>query len=103
MKWQTQSGKVLKVKEMTDSHLLNTQRFMQRKVVSISRETAACASICFQGEMAQYYQDQDLKRLTDDEFAAIDVLRGLNDEVKERGLKPLEEMKCVLKKKFANT
>lgn len=90
MKWTTQNGKTLEVKDMADSHLLNAQRFIRRKVASISEEAVACASTYLQGEMAQYYQEQDSERLTNDLFIAIGVLREFDDEVKERGLKLLE-------------
>ena len=90
MRWKTKDGKEIEVKDMTDCHLLNTQRYMQRRVNSIQEESVACASMCFQGEMAQYYQEQESYALVEQVFNTVDVLRYFDGEVKRRGLEPLE-------------
>lgn len=90
MKWKTKDGKLIEVKDMTDNHLLNTQRYMQRRVKDIQEESSACAGMCFQGEMAQYYQEQETDALVEQVLNAVDVLRYFNDELKHRKLEPLE-------------
>ncbi len=91
MKWKTKDGKEVEVKYMTDQHLLNTQRYMQRRVKSMSEESVACAGCSFQGDMAQYYQEQDLDRLTEAALNTVDVLKHFDKEVERRGLEPLVE------------
>lgn len=91
MKWKTKDGKLIDVKDMTDCHLLNTQRYIQRRVKAIQEENVACAGICFQGEMAQYYQDQELNALMEQLFNTVDVLRYFDGEVEHRRLESLEK------------
>lgn len=90
MKWKTKGGKLLEVKDMTDQHVLNTQRYMKRRVDAMAENTVACASMTFQGEMAQYCQEQELDALSELDMQAIDVLRHFEEEIKQRGLKLLK-------------
>lgn len=86
MKWRTKEGITLDIKDMTNDHLLNAQKYMQRRVKALSEESVACASMCFQGEFAQYYQEQDLDRLAEEEMDAINIVRSFDVEIKARGL-----------------
>lgn len=64
--WKTKSGQVLKIKDMTDSHLLNTIRFLERAGEKQMQQEIAAAWSCLsslQGEMATFYCEQDIDRL----------------------------------------
>lgn len=53
--WTTKSGEKLRIVDMTDSHLVNTIRMLERKCVN--HDTMIYPS--FGGEMAQYYAEQE--------------------------------------------
>lgn len=65
--WVTRDGRVIKVKDMKDSHLINTMRMIMRVTKSRLIEEQEYAILnfpSFQGETAQYYAEQEYNRLT---------------------------------------
>jgi hypothetical protein len=56
MKWKTQTGKIMDIRDMDDNHLLNSIAYVRRRV-DIYRDgmlyQACMAEGCLQGEMAQ--------------------------------------------------
>jgi len=64
--WITKDGRKIKVKDMEDSHLVNTIKMLIRKY---KRELIHLRSNItfptFQGEMAQFYAERDYDYLTD--------------------------------------
>lgn len=56
--WKMATGQKIRIKDMTDSHLLNTIRMLQRKHQEVCLEAQGAAS-SFNGEMAQMYAEQE--------------------------------------------
>jgi hypothetical protein len=71
---------------MTDRHLLNTIRFLERRAEE-ERQAIIEAPIPFQGEMAQYYAEGDALRaaLSSPEHFCP-ALEDLYEEALERGM-----------------
>ena len=62
MKWKCKDGRVLDIQSMTTDHLKNTISMLRRNKFITPDEyldMLSCA-YSFQGEMAQYYAEQDL-------------------------------------------
>ena len=68
--WKTRGGKKIPISEMTDSHLLNTIRFLQRahqEAISAGYDVLGM----LHGEMAVESVEQELHRLQEDGPASI--------------------------------
>lgn len=66
--WVTREGRVIRIKHMTDSHLINTLRFLERKAERIRLATVMglChAEMMVQGEMAGYCIDAEIRAAED--------------------------------------
>jgi len=65
--WKTKSGETVRICDMTDDHLKNTMRYIQRAAAeSLASEISAAysASSSFNPDgMAAYYADQDIDRM----------------------------------------
>lgn len=91
--WQTKDGRVVKIADMDDEHLVNSIRLLKRVVrkMRFSRDLAGWHVLNFaQGEMAEYAIESDLEldaRLSDEEWlerhTAYEELFG---EAKRRGI-----------------
>ena len=68
--WKTAKGELIKVSEMTTSHLLNTIRFLRRKGEIGRYQEINAAWSCYsmlQGEIATYYAERDIQALEDED------------------------------------
>ena len=72
--WTMRDGTTIKIEDMTDSHLLNSMKMLERNVKDMREDTEvqACGFLSsLQGEMASYYAEQDvdaLMSMSDEEF-----------------------------------
>lgn len=85
-KWTTKDGQRIRIKDMEDSHLLNTIRFLER---TWEKRKASMLSDfpCFNGEMAQYYAEQEWDRLADTDIEeACPIYNDMVDEAERRNL-----------------
>lgn len=91
--WQTKDGRIVKITDMGDEHLINSVRLLKRVVgkMRFSRDLAGLSVLNFvQGEMAEYAIESDLQLdagLSDEEWlerhTAYEELVG---EAKRRGI-----------------
>jgi len=68
--WTTKSGERIRICDMSDQHLNNTMALLERyasKMLSEERNAAYSVLASLQGEMAQYYCEQDIDRLEETE------------------------------------
>lgn len=78
--WKTDDGRVISIKEMTDSHLLNTIKYLERKHRSIkSRALEMYASGRLAKASAQAYIDSEPAMV-------FPQLRNMYSEAARRGL-----------------
>ena len=56
--WQTNDGRIIPIKEMTDDHLVNCARLIESKHKKFVDDCSTYYP-CFQGEMAQMQAEQD--------------------------------------------
>lgn len=80
-KWTTKNGRKVRIKDMTDQHLINTCRMLIRAhsaTVSLMWQGLGM----LQGEMACYYAEQDLDRAED-----IDSLHPLYPDLEAEALR----------------
>lgn len=60
--WITKDGTKIRIKDMTDSHLLNTIKMLDRKHSRVILD-AYCFANMLNGEMAQYQMEGEIDRL----------------------------------------
>lgn len=84
--WMTNDGRTLFVHEMTDGHLLNTMRYLERRIEEERDKLDGAAGYAGRGEMASYYASQELHVAS----AFIATLQGslesMRKEVRHRRL-----------------
>ena len=91
--WKTKEGEIISVREMTDSHLINTYNLILKK----SKEARAEALISMydmsshlSGECALLESENEIERLEDEDpedvFNDCPVPRGIFTEIVRRGL-----------------
>ena len=83
--WVTKDGQSIRVKDMTDSHLVNTIRFLKRK----SLNELYSLSCFIQGEQASYMIDDMITSHEDDEVASYynsSIYNTMIDEACKRGI-----------------
>ena len=92
--WKTKDGKEIRIKDMTDIHLFNTIKFVE-KIAESQREEllfSGYSSLCeVHGEMAEYAIESSLNEvrlMSIEEFASDEypVYRYLKNEAKKRKL-----------------
>ena len=88
--WKQKDGKKIRIKDMTNSHLMNTIRFLL-KYASEEKNYSLCSFPSFNGEMAQYYAEQEwdaLDEMDDFEYAEMEypIFKDLTDETIRRKL-----------------
>lgn len=86
--WTTSRGTKVKIRDMEDAHLVNTILMLRRRAQAQIHELTPP---CFQGEMAQYYADQEydaLMEMDEDEAAqsCFEIYEDLMDECERRKL-----------------
>lgn len=84
--WKTKTGKKIKIRDMSDSHLKNTVLMLRR---NHSRETSEAYIFagCLQGEMAQLDADNMIQRMEDEGPGFTNpIYDDLMEEVSRRGL-----------------
>ncbi len=91
--WQTKDGRIIKIVDMDDEHLVNSIRFLKNVVekMRFSREIAGWSALNFvQGEMAEYAIESDLQLdgvLSDEEWLERHTsYEELIIEAKRRGI-----------------
>ena len=87
--WTTKSGDTLFFGEMTDSHILNAYRMVIKIKIAMMSEQDSIWSFSFQGEQAQYAQDQVIDSMQSkiDEVCILE--EQLMEEIKARRLEKL--------------
>ena len=63
--WVTKDGKVIPIHEMSDSHLVNTINFLNKKHTDYANMALLSGPPCFQGEMAQWAAEQEWLSIAD--------------------------------------
>ncbi len=91
MIWKTRDDKKIPLEEMSDSHLLNAERFLQNQLVRIDEATESYLHPIFgpQGEIAQECADREMQDLWEYQTRVSTMVMNLNTEIRRRGLKPL--------------
>jgi hypothetical protein len=79
--WTTRNGERVEICDMSDQHLLNTIRFLGRRLAA-----ADLPPPVFNGEMAQYYADIDYDRLQAATTELQPAYHALLDEAARRNL-----------------
>lgn len=96
MKWTCKDGTKVSIRKMTDSHLLNTIRFLRRRApVLLGREISAAWSVLstLQGDMAQFQCENDISRLEQtDPQEWIENMPELSAMLREAKRRNLEEL-----------
>lgn len=92
--WRTKDGRVILIREMDDSHLLNTIRFLRRNVTRYQLETLEpmfhyAADAPDGAAMAVEMEIAHISDMSDDDFLAarFPVFVDMLAQVKGRGLK----------------
>jgi hypothetical protein len=78
--WTTKDGRKIKIRDMTDSHLLNTIAILERVAKSHKVQEMLAAYSCLsmlQGEYATYAAEQDINRIANEDVS--DFLLRTND------------------------
>jgi len=96
MIWTTRDGRRVKVKDMTDRHLLYAHRFVCNQVVRIQEATESFFHPVFgptEGSIAEFYAEQEMQEAWDQELLLLKWKGVLESEIKRRGLTPLPHRK----------
>lgn len=89
--WKQRNGKKIRIKDMTNSHLMNTIRMLLRSA-TIEKGNSLMCFPSFDGDtMASYYAEQEwdtLDEMDDWEFAEMEypIFKDLTDEALRRKL-----------------
>lgn len=91
--WQTKDGRIIKIGDMDDDHLINSIRFLKKVVgrMRFARDLRAFSALNFvQGEMASYAIESDIMLdagLNNEEWLEIHTAyKDLIEEAKRRDL-----------------
>lgn len=91
--WRTKDGRVFPIEQMSEEHLRNAIRFLERAHASY-RDTMMTSYPVFNGEMAQFYADQEwtaaMSSTVEDMFPVYEDLRlEYRKRLAAPGLKPV--------------
>lgn len=82
MKWKTKDDKVLELFEMELNHLINCKKLLEKQLEEVSSATAYPPVM--QGEMAQYYAEQEYEICLEEEENLIKKIKEFKKEIKKR-------------------
>lgn len=83
--WKTKDGRVIRICNMTNSHLLNTIRFLEQKHFELM---FTMPYPNFNGEMAQMCAEQEWDQLQNSNPEDVyPILSAMYEEVEQRGIK----------------
>ena len=91
--WKTKDGRKIRICDMSDSHLINTIKFLNRAAENVRNEeinAAESMSFSLQGEMALDAIDAEIRWLYDSRPDAANywrIYKNLMDDVYRRNLK----------------
>lgn len=81
--WKTKNGEKIRICDMSDSHLNNTIAMLERKAEDLHNITLESYPN-FQGEMAQYYAEQEWEQVAKEGCDAADIYPIYSDLLDER-------------------
>jgi len=83
--WKCKDGTKIQIRDMTDSHLINSIKLMERTALEFARSVPYPM---FQGEMAQYYAEREFENLQDDPLSTLEgtIYDDLCEEAFKRNL-----------------
>ncbi len=90
--WKTRDGRNIRVCHMTDTHLLNTIRFMDRQAAAYERDAIRVglhALTALHGEMALLSVEQELDCLMEEGVRMPEIYDDMVEEAAQRGLEAL--------------
>ena len=80
-KWLCKDGRKVRIKDMTDTHLANTIKFLEKAHLAILDTPPPD----FQGEMAQMYADQEYNALMDSTVEDyFPIVRDMKEDFEKR-------------------
>lgn len=96
MKWKTKEGKIIQVKNMTNSHLTNAIKYLEKRLNKFSRDTDKYyyGGIQPQGDMAIDCFEAELREREDYTETMLLTINKLKKEQEKR----LKGVKCLLSK-----
>lgn len=84
--WTTKTGEKIRIKDLTDSHLLNILKLLERAKFGQDNMIAGLACM-MNGEMAQYYAEQDANNAAQESVdERFPIYEDLHDEAVRRKL-----------------
>lgn len=98
-RWRMRDGTTIAIKDMTDSHLMNTIRMLWRAWDASVLECGAAISM-LQGEMATFYAEREFDQMLEETPAdKWPIYDDLYDEALARGLMVEGEHVPILRKR----
>ena len=83
--WVTKTGKCIRIRDMSDSHLVNTIRFIERKALKCGEAVLAVHRIESMLQGGQIVINRDIQRVESDERRVLGVLAEMREELARRG------------------
>ena len=93
IQWKTKDDRLIAVKDMSDSHVLNTHRHMRRRLAELSSLLAKGWRfyMTLSGEMAQDCMEREIYEMEDRQCSIIAWIWFFDDELRKRKLSPLNK------------
>lgn len=91
--WKTKDGRLIAVKDMSNSHVLNTHRYMQRRLAELTSLLAKAWSFLttLSGEMAQECMEREIDVMEDRQCNIQTWVWAFEEEIDKRKLTSLKE------------
>lgn len=83
--WTMRDGSKIRIKDMTDSHLINCMAMMKRthdNRIDMAMSGAAGLS----GELATYYAEQEIGNMAESPAYTFDIYADFEEEARRRGI-----------------